>query len=404
MDKIEIENPEVASQIYDLLVCMGIRDHDGFSYDFSFTKEELDLVDCIYLEASENLEDLLKLPKLKKLKIKSMNQDTVVEVNPFRINSITDFSILSYLTSLEELTIVNDPNVETLVLSSLTKLKKIKLCNNRNLSNIIGLDKLKHLENILIYGNKKEPSIDPVLYLNNTRNASKNYLDITMFFDMMKKDNKFKERYLTAVNDFSTNLEFVEKVGIYNYYVPYRPSATIKLYEEARDILSSRMAIKLGLGTKEKIKSLYDYTRKKVKYDYDTLNQRDTNSLYEASSNKQKSYRMSLPNTSYSAIVNKKTVCEGYANMLHVLLHMIGVESRVIYCSSKEEFINGLNHAALRVKYHDEFFYVDSDPNWNKEKENFLVEKNEFEETHVLAASEKEIGNDNYDVKRYIKR
>lgn len=402
-DNIKITNQEICNQIDDVLIKNGLKEKSIFNFNNSYTKEELKLVNTIYLECSDSIEDLLKLPNLKVLKIKSMNQDTVVEDNPFLVNHIDDFSTISYLTSLEELTIVNDPNLKSLVLSPLKNLKKLKLCNNRNLEFVLGINELKHLNNILIYGNKKEPKIDPSLYLENTKDAKKNYLDITMYYDFLKKDPKFREKYIEATNNYSTNLEFVEKVGIYNYYVPFRPTATVDLYDKAFELLKSRFAVKFNIGTREKMKSLYDYARKKVEYDYDTLKHRDTNSLQEATEDEQKSYRMSFPNTSYKALVEKRTVCEGYANMLHLLYHMIGVESRVIYCSSHEDFINGLNHAALRVCYHDEDLYIDSDPNWNKEKENFLVSKEEFEKTHVLSLTEKEVKGEENANKRYFK-
>ena len=90
--------------------------------------------------------------------------------------------------------------------------------------------------------------------------------------------------------------------------------------------------------------------------------------------------------------------------MLRLLLHMNGIESKVIYCSRPDEFINGLNHAALKVKYHNEYFYMDADPNWaSDDNEFFMLTKEEFKKTHVLSAIEEVKGCDSYDVKRYIK-
>lgn len=400
-ERIIINNQEICNQIDRLLIQKGFKRQSIFNTVKGYTKEELSLVTTLYLECSETIEDLIHFPNLKVLKIKSEKRDTVIEENPFFINHISDFNVLSYLTNLEELTIVNDPTLKVLDLTKLSNLKKLKICNNKQLENMIGLDTLKNLNNILIYANKKEPQIDPISYLKNTKEAEKNYLDITMFYDMIKKDHRFKELYLHYTDNYETNLEFVEKVGIYNYYVPFRPSATIRLYKEAEDILNS-ISFKLKLGTKEKMKDLYKFARRKVVYDYETLDNRDTDSLDEANHNQILSYRMSLPNTSYSALVGRKTVCEGYANMLHLLYHMIGVESEIIYCSKPETFINGLNHAALKVKYHDTYYYQDPDPNWGKDEEEFfMVEKEEFSHTHILSASEK--GSDIHDAKRYFK-
>lgn len=400
-ERVTINNQEICNQINQLLIEEGLCSHSVFDTPTGYTKEELKKVTTIYLENSTSIEELLKLPNLKTLKIKSSSQDTVIDENPFTINQIADFSILSYLTNLEELTIVNDPTIEKIVLSPLKNLKKIKLCNNPHLKSIIGLDQLKNLKNILIYGNEKEPQINPLTYLDNTKEAEKNYLDITMFYDMCEANPAFEKLYLKYIDNYETSLKFVEKVGIYNYYVPFQPTATIKLYQEAEDIIQ-KPRVRFRLSTKEKIRALYLIARNKIKYDYETLDKRDVKSLREAMQSEQKSYRLSLPNTSYAALVEKKSVCEGYANMLHLLFHMCGIDSRVIYCSTPENSMNGLDHAALKVKYHDQWYYLDADPNWGKDDEEFfMIEKEEFEQTHVLAASEKE--SDKNDVKRYYK-
>ena len=159
-----INNQEICNQLDTLLIEKGYKTKSVFNTVQGYTQEELALLESVILECSESLEDLLKLPNLKILKIKSQNQETVIEKDPFQVNTIQDFSILSYLTNLEELTIVNDPNLQELDLTNLTKLKKIKLCNNLSLTTVKGLDQLTGLENILIYGNKKEPDIDPMRY------------------------------------------------------------------------------------------------------------------------------------------------------------------------------------------------------------------------------------------------
>ncbi len=403
-DRIMISNQEICNQIDTLLIQQGYKRQNIFNTVKGYTKEELNLVTTLYLECSETLDDLVNFPNLKILKIKSSNQDTVIEKDPFTVNSISDFSILSYLTNLEELTIVNDVNIKQLDITPLKKLTKIKLCNNPNLEKIEGLDKLMHLDNILIYANKKNPKINVMQYLENTKEAKKNYLDITAYFDMCEQNDIFEEVYKYYKDSYYTNLQFVEKVGIYNHYVPIVGVDT--LYKRAKEVIKLIPFID-KFSSKDKIKFLYKYARTRIKYDYDTLNHRDTNSLLKALESKQKSYQFSMPNTSYSALVGRKTVCEGYSNMLHILYHMIGIESRVIYCSRPDEYINGLNHAALKIKYHDEYFYQDADPNWgNNNEEFFMVEKKEFEKTHVLAASEQQVEssdkNEN-DVKRYIK-
>ena len=94
------------------------------------------------------MEDLDKLPNLKKLAIKSENYNnfaTYIELeNSTLINHITDFSQIEKLPNLEELEIINDINIKKLDLGNLPNLKKIYLINNPNLSNVKNLDKLKN--------------------------------------------------------------------------------------------------------------------------------------------------------------------------------------------------------------------------------------------------------------------
>ncbi|MBQ4529301.1 MAG: Ig-like domain-containing protein [Lachnospiraceae bacterium] len=94
-----------------------------------------------------------------------------------------------------------------------------------------------------------------------------------------------------------------------------------------------------GKSDYEKVKEIYDYICKNVTYDYTNLE----NESYE------------LKYTAYAALVNKTSVCQGYANLLYRMLLEAGVDSRIITGTSKNE-----GHAWNVVKLDDKYYYLDS--------------------------------------------
>ena len=93
-----------------------------------------------------------------------------------------------------------------------------------------------------------------------------------------------------------------------------------------------------GKSTYEKIKSIYDYICDNVDYDYDGL----------ADSNN------SIKYTAYSALINRKAVCEGYAVLFYRMCMDAGIPARIITGQG-----NGGAHAWNIVEINGYYYNVD---------------------------------------------
>ena len=94
-----------------------------------FTYDELDKITSLELSRVSSLEGLELLPNLRKLIIKSpdfSNVSSDVDINDSNMNSIKDFSLISRLTKLEELQIINDINLSSLDITKLEELRNLE--------------------------------------------------------------------------------------------------------------------------------------------------------------------------------------------------------------------------------------------------------------------------------------
>lgn len=103
--------------------------------------------------------------------------------------------------------------------------------------------------------------------------------------------------------------------------------------------------IKSPMDDYEKELALHDYLVKHVVYDYDSLSlQNPPEDIYSA----------------YGALVNKKSVCSGYANAMKMLLDRCGIECLIVTGDSK---IPGrdvsVGHAWNIVKINNKFYHLD---------------------------------------------
>ena len=93
----------------------------------------------------------------------------------------------------------------------------------------------------------------------------------------------------------------------------------------------------------EKVKGVYDYICANVKYDFENYDKE----MYEDDPNM--SY---LHHSTYSAIILKKTVCQGYATLLYRMLLELGIDSRYITGMADNEY-HAWNIVCLDGKYYN---------------------------------------------------
>lgn len=94
----------------------------------------------------------------------------------------------------------------------------------------------------------------------------------------------------------------------------------------------------------DKIKAVYDYMCQNIAYDYEGL----------AASDK-------MVYTAYDALVNKKAVCQGYANLFYRLMLELDVDTRIITGTSMDEATQADQpHAWNIVKLEGEYYNADA--------------------------------------------
>ncbi len=94
-----------------------------------------------------------------------------------------------------------------------------------------------------------------------------------------------------------------------------------------------------GMTDYEKIRAIYDYMTANIVYDYEHL----SNNSYK------------LQYTAYAALVNKTSVCQGYANLFYRLALECGIDTRIITGQA-----NGGGHAWNIVKLGSKYYLVDA--------------------------------------------
>lgn len=107
---------------------------------------------------------------------------------------------------------------------------------------------------------------------------------------------------------------------------------------------------------KDKVEALVEYLHKHITYDYDH---------YEL-----KYGFFNHSQTAYGALINKLSVCEGYAEALELMLTTVGIESQIITGELKDD---GALHAWNIVKINGQYYHVDATHNMGPVKDNYMM-------------------------------
>ena len=382
---INFNNYELSLIILEQLLKKGLR-QNRFGFNGEFSESEISSITNLTLTGLSSLDEIDKLPNLRSLTIYSYPSSNLAEFDPLQINTITDFSLLSNLTHLEELKIYNDNFLSLLDINNLTNLNTIVLFNNVNLKTLIGLDEKTKLKSVVLINNGLRSIGNTKKYIINTTNTPENILDVKLFPNLFgsRHNRLFLE---TRLKEALTNITFGEKITFADdkYILSYEQ--TKNMYFRALKILRQ---LNVYMGNWESIKKIHNYTAFSVEYDDEGLEYRSMaylNLLQIPSDNKEYFLkRLKLMNTSYAAIVNKKAVCEGFVNMMRFILSIIDVETSLVNCSYEgSEF----NHAAIKFKYDDVWYYVDPERQRKSEEiDKFGYTLEEFKEIYNIPIKE----------------
>jgi len=371
----------LAVVVLNKLISLGKR-RSVFGFDGTFTEEELLSIDSLTVTNCDSLNGISLLKNLKKLSIVGSKLDSFEDIGS--INRIVNFEEINKLSTLEQLVIMNDYNIQILDISTLENLRVLKLFNAPNLMYIRGLDSKKNLESVMMCNCQLKSIGDVKSYVENTIDAEENILDLksTVF---LLKDSKTRELLKDRYNSNLSNIRFGEHIYFYDQFYTIDIYQAIDMYHRASKILDY---LKLeGLSDEQKVFEIYKYVVTSLEYDHEGLKYRDENYMKSLDLNdKEKRYilrRMAVINSSFGAFTKRKVVCDGYVNMMKYLLAREGISSQSVLCKNKD----GSTHAAIKYMIDGIWCYADPEKD-NKNIRFFNMTKEEFSKLYILSYKE----------------
>lgn len=376
---IYINNTGLGFIIARKLVSLGIRG-SIFPFNGYFTEEELNSVEDLTVTSSDSLNGIEELRNLRSLSIFGKAQvDSEVE---------NHYEDISKLKLLEELSIFDVPNIDELDLTGLDSLKKLIVVNNYNLCSISGLCDLKSLLEIVICGNNIRRLDDAISYIDNTADARRNIIDVLLFSETFPRDSKERRYLANRVYSNHSNIKFGEMLEFNRECYVLEFSDMLNMNAKSKAIIS-RLKMQDD-DNLTKARKIHDYIVKNVSYDYNGIDIRNLiyNSGEDLSQYKNEYFRRRalVINSSFSAIMNNNSVCDGYVNAMRLLLNIEGIESRKVLCSAKSQCSTEPDHVIIkfRTSPNSEWLYADPEGEQRTGKNFFGLSYDEISESHVI--------------------
>lgn len=163
---VKIDNLNLAILIKKELEKKGIEKDKNLGFK-QFKKEELGQIEDLKIVNTNigKIDELEKLPNLRKLEISSANIRTMWKnkiVTPearynyeSKLSGIKDFSVIEKLEKLEFLQIDNEENLRKINTENLKNLVSLKLRDNPNLKEVKGLDFNEELSELNLEHNRR---------------------------------------------------------------------------------------------------------------------------------------------------------------------------------------------------------------------------------------------------------
>ena len=374
-------NNSLATIILEKLINLGVRD-SFFGFDGNFTEDELASITDLTITNCDGLLGISNLKNLKTLKIIGPNLSSFNTSLP--TNQILDFSEINKLLNLEKLEIIYDENIEILDIENLDKLTILSLFCNSNLVKVKGLDNKKKLKKVVICECPIIDIGDVKNYIINTKNTVVNILDIKMFLNLFNNANKVLLKDKCNINE--SNIRFGEHIYFHDEIYTLNIYQMLEIYEKIQKILEKLNTNSLDF--EQQVFTIYKFVISYLSYDYDGLNYRNKNYSKILNTNEEeKKYilrRMASINSSFGALTTRKVVCDGYVNLLRLLLTMCGIKTQTVICK------NGLlTHAAIKYYINGKWYYADPEKDHDVNSIKFLgLTKEEFEKLYMLSPKE----------------
>lgn len=335
----------------------------------NFSLEQLNEIEEVVIEGSNDISFLKKLPNLKKLTIQSLDYSLVLAggqyQNNTKFNQISDFSIINELQELEYLCIKNDICIEHLDVRKLEKLKKVYLSNNPNLKRIDGLDLQHHLEEVIMYGNNIDHFSNIKKYLENTIDTRKNILDVSTFFTFIHSIEDAKQLYDMDLQG-RIHVKFSEKNGFVDY-TELTINQITSMYIKFRRLFEQKELMKADASLK--IAYVFRYVTEYIKFASGELEQRQQvyNEILDSYDTIPEFYKKNLGylHSSFTTYHFRSGNCEGIVNLMRFMLSILNIPTENVHVHDKRFHQNiEVNHALLRANENGQWRYYD--PTYNR--------------------------------------
>ncbi len=377
----------------------GVADFQKFSLTELAKIEKLELTnggiqDISSLKYCSNIKELIIESKNAK-KYDTKFSDNAIFNYESNQQKITDFSVINELKSLEYLTIKYDKNLDKLNLKDMPNLSSLTLVGNSNLKEINDISNLK-LSEIQIVNNALLEGFDLAKMIDNGLNNIQ--LDFDLYPQIKKINSNIDEIIYKEINNNGLTCIWEENISDLSVN-KLKTSEMQKMNDKVEEI--KEKILNSNYQDIEKVMAIYSYIINNVSYDWDSLKAAKNNENNEAMKKAKENINIKVNDflnrrqSSYNAILEGKSVCEGYTNMMHYFLKSVGIDSSTLGCNIGDNISiigRNSNHSVIKVLINDNWYYFDpTNDSVKKDFKYFYQTKDEFSKYLTLSITEQDV-------------
>ena len=361
MDLIKLSY-KIGIPIVNYLKAKGIepRKDNGGSLTFQFTQEELDQVLEIKIDEPTQgcLQGLEFCHNLKSLSVVNKSYSAYNDRN--MSISDADIKIISKLVSLESLSIVGQKGITWVDVTDLINLERLSIERNTSVDLIEGLETLKKIKEVSVFGNKELFELQGISALINNNKLDVLELDLLNY---------------PEISDLMPQLLAIPTCQFYETCssgkdVHYNCGTASLLHKRCLEI-EKEILLQKPKNMIDTIILIEKYISEHITYDYDALERKER---FHEEDGVKRGYNNGTQ-SAYNGLIYGSCVCEGYTRSMQYLLKLFDIKTKNVYCiGGKDKIkINSYGkqlelpddgyHSIIRVETGDMIFYCD--PCWD---------------------------------------